>query len=75
METRSGVVLLSLVLFLLLLAYIYKIATKNHNYFQKRGIESNKATIFFGNKLEALLEQEEDETIVEELYKKFRNEK
>lgn len=63
-------------LLLLLTAFIYKILIRNHSYFQKRGIEFNKPVmLFFGNMWDALIEQEDYEAVVEEFYRKFRNEK
>lgn len=70
---NCGVILLSLTL--LLSAYVYRVFAKNHNYFKMRGIAFSKPTLFFGNMLDALKEQEDYEDMLGEFYKKFRNEK
>lgn len=69
----SGVILLSLTL--LLAVYAYRVCAKNHNYFKKRGIAFSKPTLFFGNMLDAIKEQEDYEVTLGEFYKKFRTEK
>lgn len=73
METSFSAIFLILVL--LFIACIYKTITKRNNYFQLRGIAYNKPLIFFGNMWEALIDHDDYESVVDEFYRKFRNEK
>lgn len=64
-----------LVIFIIIARMIYRWATKNNDYFIKRGIPALKPTLIFGNSAEFFTKQIDLIDFVKKLYNDFPNEK